>query len=399
MSEAGTKPGTSLQRFRQQGQANVARRKEINALAQSLMDNRQWGKVHGKLLSEREAYALARMCHVTKADPILDIDLLGGHPYHNAHYFQRRAQNHERYVDCEYVNILNDPAKREEYGVPEDAAGAYEVILTVYLPSAPLAAIKAGKVPFDEAMKWTTTVAAANWAGHTKIVNTRDGPQKRLDSIGATEPDKTARTRAYRRTAVATFGVEFIDEQAVEQAERVLEAEWEYVDDSQHANVQDGEMMVGAGEPAATIDADIVDVDDESEAEGDAEPEPEPEPEVDMGELRRRYFATLRAVGIDDDGRKGFQAEHGLPDSVTKFTPAHFEAAHEAIMKPLQTTVEELCRKVGTTLADVSLQELQMERPDYARDWVLLRTILKARADRASETGDQYDMIAEDNSL
>ena len=97
----------------------------------------------------------------------------------------------ERYFSHEYINILGDASMREEYGVPKDVLAAYVVKLTIFRPSAPLAAIRAGAVPFDEAKKWTTTVPGANWAGHTKRMNTKRGP--RNIKIGASEPDKTAR--------------------------------------------------------------------------------------------------------------------------------------------------------------------------------------------------------------
>lgn len=383
MSDEGKKKSTALQRFSERGRAAETRRQEIRGMAESLADSEQWGKVMGRKMSQGSLYALARMCHVTQADPILDIDLLGGHPYHNANYFIRRAQNHPRYVKHRHNNILNNQAKREEYGVPEDAMAAYEVILTIYLPSAPMDAIKAGRIPFDEAMKWTTEVAAANWAGHVKTVNTREGPQKRADAIGKTEPDKTARTRAYRRAARDAFGAEFIDDQAVQRAETRLAEEWEHPEPAQQADVGGaGEIAVGGGEPATVIDdPDLIDFETGEIVE--PEPEPEPEPQVDMNELRRRYFATLRAIGItNDDGRKAFQSKHGLPDSVTKFTADDFESAHDAIMTPLRDDVEGLCAEIGTTVADVSLQELQQAEPNYANDWVHLRRVLELRVSR-----------------
>ena len=61
--------GTSLQKFAEAGRATDARRKEIHGMVRSLQDRDQWGKHQGRNLSEGSLYALARMCHVTKADP------------------------------------------------------------------------------------------------------------------------------------------------------------------------------------------------------------------------------------------------------------------------------------------------------------------------------------------
>ncbi|MDE2877186.1 MAG: hypothetical protein OXQ93_17225 [Gemmatimonadota bacterium] len=388
MSDEAKKEPTSIQKYKASGQATEARRREIHGMVQSLRDSDQWGKVQGRRLSEGSLYALARMCHVTKADPILDIDLLGGHPYHNANYYIRRAMNHERYVKHEEINILADTAKRTEFGVPEDAMGAYVVRIHLYLPSAPMAAIKAGRIPFEEAMKWTTVVEAANWAGDQRRKKGKQGWYKSEDVIGMSEPDKTARTRAFRKAAAKAFGAEFIDEQAIQQAEQMVEAEWSYDEEPARADVAGGEIAVGHGEPAAAVaESDRADFEHEIVSDGGLEPEPE----VDLNERRRWFFATLAAIGVDrkdSAARKRFMAEHGLPDSVTKFTAADYARIEDAIMTPLKAEVEKLCEQADTSLEDISLQELQMGAPEYARDWVHLRDTLTLRVRRQQQLVD-----------
>ena len=372
-------PGTSLDRFRRTGGLAKARTQEINAIFRSL-ETGHWGNVQGANLSEGSRYALARMCHVTQADPTLDIDILGGHPYHNANYYIRRAQNHERYVGHKYVNILDDADRRREYGVPEDVMAVYVVILTIYIPSAPLAAIRAGKIPFDEAMRWVTTVPGCNWAGNQR---TAGSGKSYRDKVGMIEPDKTARTRAYRKAASNAFGTEFVDEQAVAQAEQLIEAEWDYADDTTTA--ADDEVIVGDGGVAEVVEGEVheEEIDPEPMEPEKREPMPsEPEaPEPDIADLRRRYFATLRAVGIKD--RKAFAADHDLPSSVTEWTADHFETAHAAIMDPLGKRVLGYCDTLGTTIEDESLRILDREVPEWASHWKTIETVLKGRIDDA----------------
>ena len=365
---------TSLEELSHAGKASVARQREINAIFRSLEDS-MWGKVRGRNLSEGSRYALARMCHLTRADYTVDIDLLGGHPYHNANYFIRRAMNHARYVEHEEKNILRDLDLREEWGVPDDATGACLVTITLFRPSAPMAAIQDGRIPFDEAMKWTTRVSAANWAGDQRNRKSKDrGWYKMEDAIGKGEPDKTARTRAFRKASHKAFGMEFMDEQAVQKAEKILEAEWDYEPET---TAPEGGAIVGQGEPSAVMEpgAPV-----EADYETVVEPEPEPEPEVNIGELRGRYFVTLKDLGLKGDAaRKAFQTENLLPDSVKTWTPDDYERAQQALMDPLTSNVEALCKQYGTSLEDISLQVLQMQRPEYARHWKLLETTLEMR--------------------
>ena len=390
---------TALDDLRRSGQAAVARQREINALFKAI-ESMKWGSVQGSKLSEGSRYALARMCHATKADPTVDIDILGGNPYHNANYYRRRAMNHPGYVKHELRNILHDQEARQQYGVPEDALAAYETIVT-RLTDLAVSEVRAGRLSLKEAMDLAVEVRAANWAGNKRKkkrkgkwddVNRRYGPGEWYeveDTIGMAEPDKTARTRSFRRCASDAFGLEFMGEQEVIQAQRIIEADWEYADGgARKADVAGGEIAVGHGEPAAEVvdDPDLVDV-----ATGEIH-EPEPEPQVDLNEKRREFFATLGAVGLKaDPKRKAFMAEHGLPDSVTKFTAADYERALDAIMTPLRDRVLELCKQVGTTVGDVSLQELQTATPEYAKDWVYLRNVLELRASRLQQAEDADD--------
>ncbi|MCY3677906.1 MAG: hypothetical protein OXH66_10005 [Gemmatimonadetes bacterium] len=390
---------TALDDLRRSGQAAVARQREINALFKAI-ESMKWGSVQGSKLSEGSRYALARMCHATQADPTVDIDILGGNPYHNATYYRRRAMNHPGYVKHELRNILHDQEARQQYGVPEDALAAYETVIT-RLTDLAVSEVRAGRLPLKDAMDLAVEVRAANWAGNKRKkkrrgkwddVNRRYGPGEWYeveDTIGMAEPDKTARTRSFRRCACDAFGLEFMGEQEVIRAQRVIEADWEYADSgTRKADVAAGEVVVGHGEPAAE-DPGLVDV----ETGEIHEPEPDPEPPVDLNEKRREFFATLGAVGLKPDKkRKAFMAEHGLPDSVTQFTESDYERALDAIMSPLRDRVLELCKQVGTTVGDVSLQELQMATPEYAKDWVYLRNVLELRASRLQqEQGEQDD--------
>ena len=396
---------SSLDRLRKAGSAGKARDREISANAQS-METSGWGKIMGKPLSEGSRYALARMCHVVKADYTLDIDLLGGHPYLNATYYTRRAQNHERYVGHKYLNILDDPEKRKEYGVPEDALGVYVVILTIYIPSAPLAKIRAGKIPFDESMKWTTTVPGCNWAGNKrKRKSKKEGWYTTDDVIGVSEPDKTARTRAYRKAAANAFGTEFIDEQAIQQAEARMEQDieegvWSFDNDTV---AEDDEVIVGDGGAAEIVEGDIEAADDIGP---DIEPEPmdddgqepmpvETEPEPDRNELRRRYFATLKAAGLYDTRKEWESEQHGLglPASVTEWTVDHFEDAYRAIMDPLEERVRGYCETLGESIEDLSLRILNRDRPEWASHWKTLETVLEGRIEDSGEEAQQGALL------
>ena len=397
-----TEEPTGLRELREAGRSQVARQREINSIFRSL-ETAQWGSVQGSKLSEGSRYALARMCHVTRAEPTTDIDILGGTPYHNGNYYRRRAMNHPCYIKHEQRNILRDVEKREEYGVPEDVHAVYETIIT-RLTKLAHAQVEAGRLSLPDAMQMAVEVRAANWAGNKRKKKRKgqwDDQKRRYgkgtwyeieDTIGVSDPDKTARTRSFRRAARDAFGLEHMGEQELLKAQKIIEADWEYVDDNGGQRQAPEQIVAGQGEPSAVIEP-------EPHEEPEPAPEAEVEPEVDM--VRRRYFATLRAVGINnDEQRKAFQQKQGLPGSVTEWGPDHFEAAHQAIMQPLEASVTELCQQAGTTIEDISLQEIQKTKPEYARDWVDVREILKVRVARqqrleesAGDSFEQGDLV------
>ena len=198
--------------IQQEGAKAVARRNALNHLFKQIRGG-DWGPVKGSDLSQQAATALAIFCHKRDADPLTHIDVLGGKPYCNAEYWRERAATHPRFVEFVQRNITGDAARRKHWGAPDDALAVWETDCVYYMAHAPLEAIRAGRIPHDEAIKWTRTAAECNWAGNVRTVNTRQGEKKIPDKVGKHHPHTTARNRSLRKAARLAFGSWMHDEE------------------------------------------------------------------------------------------------------------------------------------------------------------------------------------------
>jgi len=116
------------------------------------------------------------------------------------------------------------------------------------------------------------------------------------------------------------------------------------------------------------------------------EPEPEPEPEpVDHTKNLRRFFATFRDAGLDEQERKPWAKSNGLPMSTKDWGEEEYERAQKILMDPTMKAVSKLVGRKKKALADLSMDVLQKESPEYLRDWNVLLVTLEARAANAEE--------------
>lgn len=414
----------AIQSLRSKGATMVAFAKERNELARQI-EGVKWGSVTGASLSIQTRTMLAQYCVITRANPLTQVDLLGGKPYLNANYWLERIINDPAYVDHLQREItegaeanLRQIAKdhraaaagfegeeaaghlaralkleaeaseiavaRANYNPPKNVTSVVETQITRFMNQAPLDAIRAGDMDMEEAAKWIITVSECNWAGSQKG-----------DPVGNDHPEKTARTRSMRRCATRAFSAwgQRYDEQ-IKKAEEALEAEWEFVQDDEPAQPTTGpQAALASGEPEAgdptTAQALPVRGQEATEDEAPAaEPEQEQEkepPPFDPTDVRKRLFATMRDCGIVEKKRKAWAKKNKLPESTSEWGKDEYERALGIMVDPLKAKVAEGCETLGLDVGDLSLQVIGKAYPDFAKDYNALIAALDIRLEAAGD--------------
>ena len=354
-----TSGATELNRIQEAGVAALAKKEAMNRLYKQLQ-GATWGDIKGTSLTPQTLAAMAAFCVQTGAEPQTHVDILGGRPYLNSEYYRELTATHKRFVDARQTNITADKAKREEWGVHEQAKAAWTTTIRYFPRMAPLAALEAGRLSAEDADCWIRSATECNDAGSI-------GRNK--DPVGDSHPHKTARSRSYRRTAKLVFGAWMEEQQdAVDRATHLLEAEWEEITDENAVVETPQHVSVGTGEPRAAISAP-------KEAEA---------PQDDSALLvdaRRRYYATLGELRLKkDDLRKPWQERNGFPASVTQFTLADYARADKLLLGPVRKKVAELCAATDTDLEGLSNMLWNQAAPDYAKQWLQAMKTLEGKA-------------------
>lgn len=385
-----------------------------------------WGDVQGTHLSKQTQHAIASICHLTGANPVLHLDMLGGKPYFKAAFWEDKINSEIRFHHyeqrelspfmeqalreraAEYEGLAgelegNEAAKaklralelreeadeialaRAKYSPRETATSVVETTIYRFINAAPMEKIMAGEITDLE--PWLVTVTECNWAGG---MGDSMKANKKWDPVGDANPGTTARTRSLRRCAVKAFSATMAAySEQMEKIERIIEADWEVLtSDEEGALVLDDRPTVtyGSGDPQAGNPTWAVDLPIEGEGPGEpGEPEPneeeeeEPVDDFDRADYRARLFATLKDAGVTEKGRKKWQEDNDLPDSVTKFTKDDFDRALEVLYQPVIEKVTTGCESLGQDLSDLSLVVLGKNEPEYLKDWKELAEVLRKR--------------------
>lgn len=410
----------AIDRIREGGALAVEKKKELNKLDRQLQ-GMEWGNVHGASFSPATRYALAELIYITRANPQLHIDVLGGKPYLNASYWTDLANSHDHFIgyesfnlDLEHVEVLRQQAKEVEqeiaqlqqvegedlssvisdlrreavqlsaqarqverqrvhYGVPEIATAAYEVVVRRYRPNAPLDQIVSGAIDGEP---FVQEIREANWAPNHQT----------RDPIGRDNPHTTARTRALRRAFVKAFSawMEPLEED-IKRIENAIEAEYTVIRSEQKASraaLPSGDQPQAArsgGEPSAAAEDEAEDLPTE-DAEGSDD--------FDATEARKAYFGTLRDAGISEEDRKAWQVGHELPASTKKWGRAEYDRAMQILIAPVKEKFEIGCQAIGEQPDAVAADVLEGRQPETYRDYQQLAAHVNGMVDAA---------MAEDN--
>ncbi len=406
-----------IESIRAKGRALALHKKETQELFRTL-EGMEWGggsaAVKGSSFSPQTRYALAQFCQITRANPMTQVDILGGKPYLNVHYWKDRVSNDPMFVDDWQRDIsksaeatLRDMGRDEEadqlrylrevkYRAPDWATNVVETGIRRWMNAAPMEAIRSGALPFEEAQKWIVEITDFNFAGGRPLAKKRDGGTYQADPVGEAEPAKTAASRSYRRTSEKAFSswmTPFAEQ--IRKAEDAIDAEWELVQEAprQLAPGEPQAVGTGAGEPtqASSEGARALPIRGEPVEEEDLEGEapqapPPPPPPPSMDDERKRFFATLRdCLGIsNNDGRKAWMVANGMGDSIKPWTKADYDKAQELIVGPIRDEVYRLCGLRGVLLPDLALSVIGKETPEWGKDWAALRDRLNGEADAAA---------------
>ncbi len=411
-------PGTSvvksddtseLETIRQAGAVAVSDQRAIARLADDL-GGLKWGGVSGASMSPGAKNALAEFCHLTGANPLTHIHILGDNLYLNAAYYRDLVTSHPRFHHDEQIDVspsvdalLRDQADRY-FKRAKDAEGeqaqrfearghakldeadeveterarwsprstATVVIVTEiyrFTNQAPLDGITAGSV---DPTNFLVVVRECNWAGGKPA----DG--KRKDPIGNEDPATSARSRSYRRCGQKAFSAWMAPHQErLDRAAKVIEAEFVILEhDESPLTLSDSDappmLSVGSGEAHVATDS--------------FEQLPE-EPVFDARDAQKRLFATLRDSGITNkELRSAWCEENRLPDSTKDWTAESYERAQSILVDPVKADVLE---RAGDSVSDMALRILQKDYPEYLRDWLALKAALDA--DRSADEEEEAD--------
>jgi hypothetical protein len=410
-----------IEGIRAKGRALAIHKKEVNELFRTL-EGMEWGGgnqvVKGSSFSPQTRYMLAQFCQITRANPMTQVDILGGKPYLNVHYWKDRVSNDPMFVDDWQRDIsrsaedalralgaedeANDIARaRAKYHPPEWATHVVETGIRRWMNAAPMDAIRAGRIPFEEAQKWIVDVRDFNFAGGRPLSKKRDGGTYQSDPVGEAEPAKTAASRSYRRTSEKAFSswmTPFAEQ--IAKAEQAIEAEWEIVQEQpaphtpHTVSTGNGEPGAGSGPAARPLPVRGEPAQDPQVIEGevveDEGPEPTPEP-FDKKKAHGALFATLTALGIADEERKVWAKANGLPASTKGWGAAEYDRAMHVLMDPLTEEVASLATQHNVDLVDLALEQLGKDHAEYAKDWIRLRDVLRRHRTAAEPAADEEE--------
>jgi hypothetical protein len=404
---------------------------EVNKLYRTIA-GLTWGSgnqmVRGSQLSEGTRYALAEFCRVTRANPLIHIDILGGKPFHNAKYYSDLLNNNDFFISYTQKDLspsveeayraqatryretamqLSEGAARDErllealdledeadnialaraqWSPRENATCVIETTIRRFYNAAPIELIRAGKITDVE--PYVTTIQECHWAGG---MEKSMAEARKYDPIGDAFPSLTARTRSLRRCATKAFSAWLQPyEDQLEKARTVIEADFEIIDQEQadrRDEVRNATVVDGEAQAATEATAGRLAVARELPLAGQEEVEPSPPTEVpparpaknatdpvtteafDRNNARKRLFATLRDAGVPEDGRKEWAKAQELPASTSLWTEEDFSRAQEVLMGGIVEEVTAAAEIMGVTVADVSLELLGKETPEYLKDW------------------------------
>lgn len=342
-----------IEQIKSRGKQLIAAKKEANEVFR-VLEGLEWGAgtqlVKGSALSEMTRYALAQFCVVTRANPLVHLDILGGRPYLNAQYwadrinseplfiqyYQRdiskraeaalreRGAAHRRVAEslpqnsaeaAERIRLAlefeddadNVALARAQWGVPEWATCAYETTIEKFIPATPIEKIRSGELLDWE--RYVIKVTECNWAGNKPEKKKRDGGSYDADPVGNAEPEKTARTRSLRRCAVRSFPAWMAGyEEQIRKAEEVLEAEWTEIKTGQRIEraalpAPGGPQSVrtGAGEPSAQRPTAAAEPLPTRSVDSARNEEPPFEETPELANLRERYREGCSVLGLDPE--------------------------------------------------------------------------------------------------
>lgn len=394
----------SLEAIERAGAREVEERRTLQQIAKQI-EGTQWGSgnsvVKGDGYSESTRMALARYCQVAGADPQRHVEILGGKPWLNDRYYVDLCASDPHYIDYEQENISADQKARSKWGVPKWASHVFLTRIRRFIPIAPLEKIRSGEITeFDQ---YVTTVEEVNYAGDRPVKTARSGKTYQPDPIGNEEPDKTARTRSHRRCAAKAFAAIRRHSDEIERAERILEAEYEIVQndrakgrdslpspggpqavstaggEAEAANPRNARPLPVDGEPEPEpVEAEVVE-EDEGQGEGEEAAAEAAEEAFDVDDYRKRLFATLRDAEIKGTARKDWAEANDLPRSTKEWGKADYEKAFELLVGPVRDEVKSLAESLGEDVESLSLKVLEKGYPEFLKDWKALLGMLRAR--------------------
>lgn len=374
-----------LARIREVGLAAVERQKSLNNIAR-MLEGCQWGDVKGKSLSVNTRYAIARICDVYNADPLLHIFILGGQIYRNAQYWTEQLNGLPDLKDWWQLNIsasysaaLRDQAKAV-------TAQAKEFDLPALKDDALALLRKANEADERRAFHGIPTEAVAayetlvNLNGRDELIREANYAPHKNDPVGASRPHETAKTRSLRRAAVkASPSLRSREE---ENARDAIEGEFEIVDTKPQAAT----LQIGDGEQVVEATGEII---EQGGATQEALPQQQPPADAfDYDDARKQMMATWKDAGVKD--RKVWSKDNGFPESIKDWVPDQYRAAYRLLLEPVKARVRELA---GAGLEDVCLRVLKKAQPMYLKEWnlVLATLELEQQGGNEAEEADEDD--------
>lgn len=354
-----------IERIRAKGKAVTAYQEEVRGI-RKVIEGLEWGSgtsvVKGSEMSGTMRHVLAEFCRVTRANPLMHVDILGGRPYLNAQYWEDRINSDPSFHHYEQRDIspsvetaLRERAARHrevaeqlqgeeqakrlsialdleeeaddlalaraKWSAPKWASVVVETTIHRFMNNAPLEQIRSGEVVDFE--RYLIQVAECNWAGNRPKAKSKKGYEYDPDPIGNEEPAKTARTRSLRRTAKKAFPAWMAEyENQIRKAEEVIEGEWEIIRDDQRAEqaaLPSGDQPQAArtgGEPSAATEDEAEDLPTEDADAGD----PEAELEEARARAREKFEIGCQAAGLEPIDAYDEVLEGREPENLEDYT-------------------------------------------------------------------------------